>query len=195
MGKFCKSTKNIKEPWSVKLKAKAKRIRFVKQVNAKMYDSMSESEICDLKLTNKKRWFRLFVDRDVFDQNFDRIQHDFPQKFKQGSRSRICDRRNSDLWLNTKSSHKNDLMVNEAPTEHSQDGKTEEDKEVSYRVQVQNLFTKVAQRRSKVVCFDDDCNTDDDQIRYDQTKLRCELLKAVRDNVVGATDESPTETK
>ena len=49
---------------------------------------------------------------------------------------------------------------------------------------IQSLTRKFNLQNSHTVNEDEDCNTEDEQILFDKTKLRCELLKSIRDVVL-----------
>lgn len=178
-----------RSPELFKTQIKAKRIRFIKQINAKMYESMSESEKLDYKLKSQKRWFKMFKDSEVFKQNIMRIHEEFENKVKSDKATNPKARKDSDLWALTQSSQRLDGMAKDNEIEPVQECILEKPKEW-FKTQVIELFQKVTQRAPNAIWFDDDWNTDDDNIKYDQTKLRCELLKTLKDTLEQANEES-----
>ena len=120
-----------------KIKIKSKRIRLVKQLNARVASTMTEAELADYKLKSKKRWFRLFDNDAIFG---------LTNRYTENKTHEFCS-----------------------------------ESEEGYITKVKNLFRKVGDRTCTRGMVEDDCQTEDDQIRYDEAKLRWELLKTIKE--------------
>ena len=162
-------------------------------MNAHMYETMSESEIWDFQLKGKKRWFRLFSDPEIFRESFDlENKSQWPASWWDKDNASVKKSLRNPNW-GLGAGNANDkvaeLTICKEKVESAPPGANTETKPATdYKEKVMMLFRKVAQRAPKAIWFDDDCNTDDECIRLDKAKLRCELLKTLKEKLCPNSD-------
>ena len=187
---FVNKQKYIKPQSSVK--SKTKKILLAKQVNANTVKKLSQTEKLDTKLKSRKRWFRLFSDQEIFHKNFDDDVKSKDLKIWKSKKRDVKRIESNDdylLKLEFQSNIKDNIETQENQSTDDRRVSCDKSDEKWYRTLIHSLFDKIATNQTRRHFADDDWNTEEDQITNDQTKLRCELLKSIKEQLPPVEEE------
>ena len=107
----------------------------------------------------------------------------FPEKANKRDVKKLEVNEDDSLQINQESALKASCKDDNQKSVENEADPTDPSKHQRYRELIKSLFKKTSERPANAIWVDEDCNTDEDQVFYDQTQLKWELLRTVREQL------------